>query len=193
MYDITCIYTTAPESCTSKYGPPKSKSQYQLVSDRILPPKLRVSAFLILILSLSLSSTISHLHTMGDQPSAQITNTLFPPPPEYFKLFTDENAERYDKLTTRAGSRSPHPNDSEGGRELTTEEGHELDRLRGSLGRPRPDWIREEGRWVTFGEMSTVSLPYFTCIHDTNMTNYDIAMTSCTDPRHEHTSLHRPI
>jgi hypothetical protein len=26
-----------------------------------------------------------------------------------------------------------------------------------SLGPPRSDWIEEEGRWVTFGEMSTVS------------------------------------
>jgi mediator of RNA polymerase II transcription subunit 7 len=97
------------------------------------------------------------------QSSAQITNTLFPPPPEYYKQFTDENLERYDELSSnQAGPsrpRSPRPvsdlNENERA-ELSAEESAELTQLEGALRRPRADWIKEEGRWVTFGEMSTV-------------------------------------
>lgn len=103
--------------------------------------------------------------TMGE-PSAQITNTLFPPPPEYYKQFTQENLERYDDLLTRAGpsrtrsrSSSPRPSADEGRVELNDEELTELGRLKGLLEKPRSDWIHDEGRWVTFGEMSTVSHP----------------------------------
>jgi mediator of RNA polymerase II transcription subunit 7 len=71
----------------------------------------------------------------GQEPAAQITNTLFPPPPEFYKQFTDENVARYEALK-----------DKEAG----------LERLRGSLQPPRADWIEEEGRWVTFGEMHAV-------------------------------------
>lgn len=104
---------------------------------------------------------------MGDQASAQITNTLFPPPPEYYKQFTQENIDRYELL--KAGPSRPRPRSQSprlttnaeeyGGHaraELSPEETAELERLDGALGKPRADWIHEEGRWVTFGELSTV-------------------------------------
>lgn len=107
---------------------------------------------------------------MSDPSNAQITNTLFPPPPEYYKQFTPENLERHDELSSKGGpsrprsrSSSPQPTPADhthdGRAELSPEAVSELERLDGALKKPRADWIREEGRWVTFGEMSTVSRP----------------------------------
>ena len=102
---------------------------------------------------------IHHTTTMSaaQEPTAQITNTLFPPPPEFFKQFTDENLARYEELTSNEAGPSKSPRAATGPRtELDAEEREELERLRASLAPPRSDWIEEEGRWVTFGEMSTV-------------------------------------
>jgi mediator of RNA polymerase II transcription subunit 7 len=96
----------------------------------------------------------------AQEPAAQITNTLFPPPPEFYKQFTDERVARYDELTgNEAGpSRSPRAAAGPLGRaELGPEDREELEGLRKTLQPPRSDWVEEEGRWVTFGEMSTVS------------------------------------
>ena len=94
----------------------------------------------------------------AQEPTAQITNTLFPPPPEFFKQFTDENLARYEELTSNEAGPSKSPRAATAARtELDSEEREELGRLRASLAPPSSDWIEEEGRWVTFGEMSTVS------------------------------------
>lgn len=93
----------------------------------------------------------------AQESTAQITNTLFPPPPEFFKQFTDENLARHEEFTSNEAGPSKSPRAAAGARtELDAEEREELERLRASLAPPRSDWIEEEGRWVTFGEMSTV-------------------------------------
>jgi mediator of RNA polymerase II transcription subunit 7 len=100
----------------------------------------------------------------AQEPAAQITNTLFPPPPEFYKQFTDDNVARYGELTSNNAGPSRSPRLTSGGitarAELSAEERQELEHLTASLGPPRSDWIEEEGRWVTFGEMSTVSQGY---------------------------------
>jgi len=94
----------------------------------------------------------------AQEPAAQITNTLFPPPPEFYKQFTDENVARYEALIENEAGPSRSPRTSSPGRvQLGADEREELERLRASLQPPRADWIEEEGRWVTFGEMHTVS------------------------------------
>lgn len=93
----------------------------------------------------------------AQEPAAQITNTLFPPPPEFYKQFTDENVARYEALIENEAGPSRSPRTGSPGRvELGADERHELEGLGGSLQPPRADWIEEEGRWVTFGEMHTV-------------------------------------
>jgi mediator of RNA polymerase II transcription subunit 7 len=96
-----------------------------------------------------------------EQGAAPITNTLFPPPPEYFKHFTDENLAQYEVLSSaEAGpSRSSPPdiNGNPGRAKLSGDDQEELERFWSMLQPPRVDWIKEEGRWVTFGEIYTVS------------------------------------
>jgi mediator of RNA polymerase II transcription subunit 7 len=97
----------------------------------------------------------------AQEPTAQITNTLFPPPPEFFKQFTNENVARYEELSSNEAGPSKSPRAVAGTRiELGAEERNELEVLRASFAPPRSDWIEEEGRWVTFGEMSTVRYLY---------------------------------
>jgi hypothetical protein len=94
----------------------------------------------------------------AQEPAAQITNTLFPPPPEFYKQFTEENVARYEALIENEAGPSRSPRTGSPGRvELGAEEKQELEGLRASLKPPRADWIEEEGKWVTFGEMHTVS------------------------------------
>lgn len=64
-----------------------------------------------------------------------ITNTLFPPPPGYYKAFTPE-------AVAQAAA--------------AEEEGQENDEL-AALRPPRTDWVLEDGRWMLFGQMYTVS------------------------------------
>jgi mediator of RNA polymerase II transcription subunit 7 len=93
----------------------------------------------------------------AQEPAAQITNTLFPPPPEFYKQFTDENVAQFEALKENEAGPSRSPRAGSPGRvELGAEERVELERLQRSLQPPRADWTEEEGRWVTFGEMHTV-------------------------------------
>lgn len=69
-----------------------------------------------------------------------ITNTLFPPPPEYYKAFTPEAVERLAELRSK------------------DEGGEERERLQKEQDPPRTDWILEDGRWMAFGQQYTVSV-----------------------------------
>lgn len=91
-----------------------------------------------------LTTDISSLLLRTTMEGVPITNTLFPPPPGYYKAFTKENVERYADLT--AGSMEGDASDSE-----------ELAKLRDELSPPRVDWVREDARWMLFGQMYTVS------------------------------------
>lgn len=83
---------------------------------------------------------------------SEITNTLFPPPPEYYKQFTDANIERLSAPSAGLPKSNPSAGDS------LVQPNAEHDGLIPVLQKPRADWVREEGRWVVFGEISKVSL-----------------------------------
>ncbi|OXB34070.1 hypothetical protein J007_06234 [Cryptococcus neoformans] len=116
------------------------------------------------------------MSSLPQEAALPITNTLFPPPPPYFQAFTDEAIERYEALTRK----SLFVNDPEGKskekekksddkdmsvdsriEDLTEEEQNEKLELEGKLGKPRADWINEDGRWMCFGTMYTVSISNF--------------------------------
>lgn len=98
----------------------------------------------------------------ADDPQSAIANTLFPPPPVYYKSFTKENIERFKELKQLAGQ-DGLPTDitrAEGSTGNFVSSGlytEELDRLRSELEKPRADWVEEEGRWMCFGELLSVS------------------------------------
>lgn len=92
-----------------------------------------------------------------------ITNTLFPPPPAYYKAFTPEALQRYAELnpaagSSRAGSSSPTKSPTKAPADITPAEPGELEKLERELEPPRADWVREDGRWMLFGQMYTVSM-----------------------------------
>ncbi|OWZ27161.1 hypothetical protein C343_06331 [Cryptococcus neoformans C23] len=116
------------------------------------------------------------MSSLPQEAALPITNTLFPPPPPYFQAFTDEAVERYEALT----GKSLFANDPKGKskekeknsddkdmsvdsriEDLTEEEQNEKLELEGKLGKPRADWINEDGRWMCFGTMYTVSISNF--------------------------------
>lgn len=72
-----------------------------------------------------------------------ITNTLFPPPPGYYKAFTSEAVARHAALRGEEPEEAAAPG--------------ELDDLTGALEPPRADWVLEEGQWMLFGQKYTVS------------------------------------
>ncbi len=74
----------------------------------------------------------------NDNGNLPITNTLFPPPPPYYTAYTVVN------LAAAAGA--------EDNGSAANSEGSELRVLE----KPRVDWIREEGRWMSFGQMYSV-------------------------------------
>ncbi|KAL7419238.1 hypothetical protein Q5752_006075 [Cryptotrichosporon argae] len=95
-----------------------------------------------------------------------ITNTLFPPPPVFYKAFTGPALARLAELEVRVdGARidvdAEHVDGGAGSSDgaapgqLSGEERKELDELRVTLGKPRADWVEEDGRWMLFGQMYT--------------------------------------
>ncbi|CAK9784610.1 hypothetical protein CC85DRAFT_282959 [Cutaneotrichosporon oleaginosum] len=71
-----------------------------------------------------------------------ITNTLFPPPPGYYKAFTPEALARLAELRSEGDSAEPLAPG-------------ELDELAVALDPPRADWVLEEGQWMLFGQKYT--------------------------------------
>lgn len=71
--------------------------------------------------------------------------TTYPPPPPFYKAFTDENIARRSELEEKRKEQT-----------LADVEGDELATLQRELGKPRADWVKEEGRWMCFGEMLSV-------------------------------------
>lgn len=106
-----------------------------------------------------------------DDANLPITNTLFPPPPAYYKAFTEANLQRYEFLasSTEAGPSRPRATppvpvgmttgDSQVNlHAMTSEEEADLAELRVQLEKPRADWVKEDGRWMCFGQMYSVRL-----------------------------------
>jgi len=97
-----------------------------------------------------------------DEANLPITNTLFPPPPSFYKSFTEAKVARHGELRTAKGKNRAHPEDDDDiaylcSRTLKEEEEGELGNLEEELGKPRVDWVNEDGRWMCFGQMHTVS------------------------------------
>lgn len=116
------------------------------------------------------------MSSLPQEAALPITNTLFPPPPPYFQAFTDEAIERYEALTGKSlfvndpkgKSKEKEKNSDDKDmsvdsriEDLTEEEQNEKLELEGKLGKPRADWINEDGRWMCFGTMYTVSISNF--------------------------------
>ncbi|XAO27141.1 hypothetical protein I312_105983 [Cryptococcus bacillisporus CA1280] len=110
------------------------------------------------------------MSNLPQEAALPITNTLFPPPPPYFQAFTDEAIERYEALTGKPLLVNGQRDKSKGEKEnqddrdirmdirmedLTEEEQNEKLELERTLGRPRADWVIEDGRWMCFGTMYT--------------------------------------
>ena len=95
-----------------------------------------------------------------DEGNLPITNTLFPPPPSYYQAFTDINLARYAELRSKKGKeRADGANDNSelSDKPLSAEDGIELIRLEDELEKPNGDWVNEDGRWMCFGQLYTVS------------------------------------
>lgn len=116
------------------------------------------------------------MSNLPQEAALPITNTLFPPPPPYFQAFTDEAIERYEALTGKSllvndqRDKSKDEKEKQDDRDirldsrmgdLTEEEQNEKLELERTLGRPRADWVIEDGRWMCFGTMYTVSIDSF--------------------------------
>ena len=101
-------------------------------------------------------------HRPVDEENVPFTNNLFPPPPLYYKSFTSANIARQDQLQIAKGRERIHDN---GDQHLLEPEEQEYRedveiehfRLKADLGKPRADWVNDDGRWMCFGQMFTVS------------------------------------
>ena len=105
------------------------------------------------------------------QNNPDLANSLFPPPPAYYKHFTKANLDRYAALgggSSTSTSKRDGETDGAGGTDdamdgsgatridLSEGEQQELESLRSALQPPRADWVQEEGKWLTFGQQYTV-------------------------------------
>jgi mediator of RNA polymerase II transcription subunit 7 len=100
--------------------------------------------------------------TQVEQPATTIANTLFPPPPAYYKAFTSANLARYAQLGGPSGTSKNRGNpasieEDQPVAQRDEEEEKEFGRLKTLLSPPRSDWVEEEGRWKCFGETLNVS------------------------------------
>lgn len=90
-----------------------------------------------------------------------ITNTLFPPPPGYYKAFTPAALERLAELEGHKaednGDAGPSDDVEISESAAAPAEPGELEALETSLKPPRADWVLDDGRWMLFGQMYTVS------------------------------------
>ena len=117
------------------------------------------------------SSAMSTNQPPTDEGNVPITNTLFPPPPSYFKAFTETNLARFAELrdTTSGPSRlrDSAPDDEAMSSQSRSDGADrvELERLRGELEKPNVDWVNEDGRWMCFGQMYSVCLVRFPFNH----------------------------
>lgn len=95
---------------------------------------------------------------MSDEGNLAITNTLFPPPPSFYQSFTETNLERYVELKRDKGKARAESDVRmiESSREDETKE---LDGLERELEKPRVDWVKQDERWMCFGQMYTVGSP----------------------------------
>jgi mediator of RNA polymerase II transcription subunit 7 len=124
-----------------------------------------------------------------EEANVPITNTLFPPPPDFYKAYTDDNLRRSLQLRggpsftskARAGAATASEVDVDvdglaaSDAELNDEQRQELTGLRALLDKPRADWVREEGKWMSFGEIYTVGshirmFPKPCLVHDSPQT-----------------------
>ncbi|ORY29375.1 mediator complex, subunit Med7 [Naematelia encephala] len=111
---------------------------------------------------------------------ADLANTLFPPPPLYYKAFTDEKVSRYAEASGTNKGKESEAGESE---EEETEEREVLPvSLSDELEKPRVDWVREEGRWMCFGQQQSI-IPHIP-------TTSEIGLTPMINPdEHPQTSL----
>lgn len=99
-----------------------------------------------------------------------LANTLFPPPPAYWKAFTDANVARYTELggpsgtskgkagpSKRNGTLDTAEDAAEAREDLNEDNRRDLAELQESLEKPRSDWVVEEGKWLCFGQPYSVS------------------------------------
>lgn len=95
-----------------------------------------------------------------------ITNTLFPPPPGYYKAFTPDAVARYAALRGDNNGAGPSSSTDAAGAsdsaagpsEPAVAEPGEMEELAAAMEPPRADWVLEEGRWMLFGQMYTVRI-----------------------------------
>ena len=105
----------------------------------------------------------------ADEAGLGIANTLYPPPPDYYKAYTTEILERLAELRgepsgTNKGrglssdNAGDEPDGERSSMAMGSDEANELAELEGKLHKPRADWVNQDGRWMCFGQMYTVSL-----------------------------------
>ena len=119
----------------------------------------------------------------------ELANTLFPPPPAYYKAFTNNNVARHAELTGINPAGSSGTSKSRAGPEavigvipdaelptirregLIEAEQSELKELEEQLKPPRADLVVEDGKWSCFGQQ------------------YDVRFRLSLLPRNPHLSL----
>lgn len=126
----------------------------------------------------------------GHHPNLELANTLFPPPPDFYRAFTEANLSSYAQLlgepsSTNKGKAGPKSVASlesiQGDTEdvsriaVTPDDAAELEELRSQLTRPRADWVQEEGQWLCFGQRYSASCSletYPPCLIVTDIVGY---------------------
>lgn len=99
---------------------------------------------------------------MSNDDNLQITNTVFPPPPAYYKAYTNANLTKYalaeSSGTSKQKGLSPVDVSPEGPEDVEDGEVGGMDELRKMLEKPNVEWVKEEGKWMCFGKEYRVSV-----------------------------------